>query len=232
MPAPTQYQDRGRTWVDIDPRPSGVAKDRLIPSTALLNMCPQQEVRRAEGGAINNSTSSDQLSDLLARCALGDQAAFARLYQESSGKLFGIAIRILRDSRAEEVLQEAFVKIWHRAGDYRADKGAAMTWMASIVRNRALDILRRPNLETALDDEDRWESDIPGPLERAIHSTEARALMRCLEQLESAQRQAVTLAFFHGLAHADLARHLNQPLGTIKSWIRRGLQRLRGCLET
>ncbi len=130
------------------------------------------------------------------------------------------------------MLQEAFVKIWHRAADYRPDKGAPMTWMASIVRNRALDLLRRPNVESPLEDEDRWESDVPGPLEQVMRSAEARALMRCLEQLESTQRQAVTLAFFHGLAHADLARHLKQPLGTIKSWIRRSLQRLRGCLES
>ena len=171
------------------------------------------------------------LSDLLARCALGDRAAFARLYEQSSAKLFGVAVRILRDSRAEEVLQEAYVKIWYRAGDYRPDKGSAMTWMASIVRNRALDILRRPDVESALDDEERWESDMPGPLDQVMQSADARALMRCLEQLESTQRQAVTLAFFHGLAHADLARHMKQPLGTIKSWIRRSLQRLRGCLE-
>ena len=141
-------------------------------------------------------------------------------------------MRILRDSRAEEVLQEAFVKIWDRAGDYRPDKGAAMTWMASIVRNRALDILRRPNVETALDDDERWESDMAGPLDQAMQSADARALRHCLEQLEPTQRQAVTLAFFHGLAHADLARHMQQPLGTVKSWIRRSLQRLRGCLES
>jgi RNA polymerase sigma-70 factor, ECF subfamily len=192
-----------------------------------------KESRTSSGDrAISAPASSDPLSDLLARCALGDRAAFARLYDQSSGKLFGVAVRILKDSRAEEVLQEAFVKIWYRAGDYRPDKGSAMTWMASIVRNRALDLLRRPNVESHLEDEERWESDMPSPLDQVMQSADARALMRCLEQLESTQRQAVTLAFFHGLAHADLARHMQQPLGTIKSWIRRSLQRLRGCLET
>ncbi len=130
------------------------------------------------------------------------------------------------------MLQEAFVKIWHRAADYRPDKGSPMTWMATIVRNRALDLLRRPDVESALEDEDMWESDVPGPLDQAMQSADARALMRCLEQLDNQQRQVVTLAFFHGLAHADLARHLKQPLGTVKSWIRRSLQRLRGCLES
>jgi len=106
-----------------------------------------------------NPPSSDSPSALLARCALGDQGAFTRLYEETSGKLYGVAMHILRDSRAEEVMQDAYVRIWHRAADYRPDKGSAMAWMASIVRNRALDLLRRPNIETGVDDQDIWEGD-------------------------------------------------------------------------
>ena len=179
-----------------------------------------------------NPPPSDPPSALLARCALGDQDAFARLYQETSGKLYGVAMNILRDSRAEEVMQDAYVRIWHRAADYRPDKGSAMAWMASIVRNRALDILRRPNIESSVEDQDVWEGDTPGPLEATMQRAEAKALLRCLEQLESSQRQVMTLAFFHGMAHAELAQHVKQPLGTVKSWIRRGLQRLKGCLES
>lgn len=178
-----------------------------------------------------NPLSSDSLSDLLARCALGDQSAFSHLYQETSGKLYGVAMHILRDSRAEEVLQDAFVRIWHRAGDYRPDKGSPMAWMASIVRHRALDMLRRPDVEMGVEDQDVYEGDLPGPLEQTMQRAEARALLRCLEQLDAVQRQVVTLAFFHGLAHAELAQRVKQPLGTVKSWIRRGLQRLKGCLE-
>ncbi|OGI70061.1 MAG: hypothetical protein A2W18_03555 [Candidatus Muproteobacteria bacterium RBG_16_60_9] len=179
-----------------------------------------------------NPPSSDSPSALLARCALGDQGAFTRLYEETSGKLYGVAMHILRDSRAEEVMQDAYVRIWHRAADYRPDKGSAMAWMASIVRNRALDLLRRPNIETGVDDQDIWEGDTPSPLETTMQRAEAKALLRCLDQLESAQRQVMTLAFFHGMAHAELAQHVKQPLGTVKSWIRRGLQRLKGCLES
>ncbi|HEX9812534.1 MAG TPA: sigma-70 family RNA polymerase sigma factor [Burkholderiales bacterium] len=179
-----------------------------------------------------NPPSSDLPSALLARCALGDQGAFARLYQETSGKLYGVAMHLLRDSRAEEVMQDAYVRIWHRAADYRPDKGSAMARMASIVRNRALDLLRRPNIESGVDNQDVWEGDTPGPLEITMQRAEANALMRCLEQLESSQRQVMTLAFFHGMAHAELAQRLKQPLGTVKSWIRRGLQRLKGCLES
>lgn len=184
-----------------------------------------------KGPAISEQSPDDRLSDLLARTALGDQAAFSRLYEAASPKLFAVAIRILRDSRAEEVLQDAFIKIWHRAADYRPDKGAPMTWMASIVRNRALDMVRRPVIETPMEDDAVFEGETPSPFEQALQSAEARAVMRCLERLDGPQRQAVTLAFFHGLAHADLAKQLEQPLGTIKSWIRRGLQRLKGCLE-
>lgn len=180
---------------------------------------------------ISSLPPSDPLPELLARCALGDRQAFARLYRATSAKLFGVAVRILNDGRAEEVVQEAYVKIWHHAGDYRPDKGAPMTWMASIVRNRALDLLRRANLETTLEDDMDWADDAPGPLELSLHGAEARALTQCLDQLDAAQREAVLLAFFHGLAHADLARRLRQPLGTVKSWIRRSLERLRKCLE-
>lgn len=178
-----------------------------------------------------STVPADVLSDLLARTALGDRQAFARLYKETSAKLYGVAIRILRDNRAEEVLQEAYVKIWHRAADYRPDKSAPLTWMASIVRNRALDELRRVGVETGMDDAGDIADEALGPLERTLQGAEARALLRCLETLDSAPREAVTLAFFHGLAHADLARRLKQPLGTIKSWVRRSLDRLRSCLD-
>lgn len=179
-----------------------------------------------------NPPSSDLPAELLARCALGDRDAFSRLYGETSGKLYGVAMHILRDSRAEEVVQDAYVRIWHRAADYRPDKGSAMAWMSSIVRHRALDVLRRPAIETSVDDQDVWEGDAPGPLEATMQRAEARALARCLEQLEASQRQVMMLAFFHGLAHAELASRVKQPLGTVKSWIRRGLQRLKGCLES
>lgn len=178
---------------------------------------------------------TDSLADWLARCALGDQEALSRLYQSTAPKLFAIAIRIVkRQDLAEEILQESFVRIWQHAGDYHIDRGSAMTWMASIVRHRALDVLRKPDYERPLSGDtntEPWRDDNPGAIERWIHSMEARALRDCLEQLDKQQRQSITLAFFYGLTHAELADRMQQPLGSIKSWIRRGLKRLRRCLE-
>ena len=176
------------------------------------------------------------LSGLLARSALKDQQAFAELYRRTSSKLLGVALRILRrQDWAEDVLQESFVNIWHHAQDYTQAKSAPMTWMTSIVRNRSLDWLRRPREETPDDFELMLEytsDDRPGPLERLADSADAKRLARCLEQLEPSQRQTIALAFYHGLTHSELAEHLKAPLGTVKTWVRRGLEQLKSCLGT
>jgi RNA polymerase sigma-70 factor, ECF subfamily len=181
------------------------------------------------------------LAGLLAACARKDQAAFARLYQSTSSKLFGVALRILRrEDWAEEVLQDCYVSIWNHAGSYETGLSAPMTWMTSIVRNRCLDWLRRPNLEVALagpdedgdDPLDRMPSEEPGPLDELARSADARALGDCLRRLEAKQRQAIMLAFYQGLSHSELASHMREPLGTVKTWVRRGLERLKGCLGT
>jgi RNA polymerase sigma-70 factor (ECF subfamily) len=172
------------------------------------------------------------LEDLLARAAQGDRAAFERLYQASAAKLYGVALRILRRADwAEEVLQECYLSIWTRAGDYRAGLAAPMTWMTSIVRNRCLDWLRRPAPEVFSETLEELESSNPGPLAELERAKDAQALARCLGALEARQRQAIALAFYDGLSHADLASHLRQPLGTVKTWVRRGLLRLKSCLE-
>ncbi len=176
------------------------------------------------------------LSGLLARSALKDQQAFAELYRRTSSKLLGVALRILRrQDWAEDVLQESFVNIWHHAQDYTQARSAPMTWMTSIVRNRSLDWLRRPREETPDDFElmlDYTSDDRPGPLERLTDSADAKRLARCLEQLEPSQRQTIALAFYHGLTHSELAEHLKAPLGTVKTWVRRGLEQLKSCLGT
>jgi len=181
------------------------------------------------------SPPADPLASLLAACAQRDRAAFARLYRETSPKLFGVALRILRrEDWAEDVLQECYVRIWDHAQDYRAGLAAPMTWMTSIVRNRCLDWLRRPNLEV-IDEEgeliEATESGDPGPLAELESGADARALKKCLDALEAKQRQAIALAYFKGLSHAQLARHRREPLGTVKTWVRRGLLRLKSCLE-
>ena len=197
-------------------------------------MAAGQEPRLTASGA-GSSAESGVLGALLARCALGDQRACAELYRLTSSKLFGVALRIVRrEDWAEEVLQESFVYIWNHAGQYAPGKSAPMTWMTSIVRNRSLDWARRPRQEDTSEDYDliveSVRDDAPGPLELLARSTDASALARCLQQLEAAQRQSIMLAFQQGLSHAELAAHLREPLGTVKTWIRRGLERLKGCL--
>jgi RNA polymerase sigma-70 factor (ECF subfamily) len=182
------------------------------------------------------STAPEALADLLAATARGEREAFARLYELSAPKLFGVALRIVRrEDWAEDVLQECYVRIWSHAGEYRSGLASPMTWMASIVRNRSLDWLRRPNPE--IPDEDgalvaAAASANPGPLADLERSSDAQALARCLQALEAKQRQAIALAFFEGLSHSELARHMREPLGTVKTWVRRGLLRLKACLGT
>jgi RNA polymerase sigma-70 factor (ECF subfamily) len=172
----------------------------------------------------------------MARCALRDQRAFAELYRQTSAKLYGVAIRILRrQDWAEEVLQESFVNIWNHIAEYSTSRSAPMTWMTAIVRNRALDWLRRPNLERGDEDYDllveALPDDAPGPETLLGNSRDARALADCLKQLSGNQRQTIMLAYAHGLSHGELASRLKEPLGTVKTWIRRGLDRLRGCMD-
>ena len=175
------------------------------------------------------------LGALLDGCARRDREAFARLYRESAAKLYGVAVRILRrEDWAEEVLQECYVSIWTHAPEYRPALAAPMTWMTSIVRNRCLDWLRRPRPEVPDADgaiAEQAESAEPGPLAALERGEGAEALGRCLGTLEPRQRQAIALAFYDGLSHAELARHLREPLGTVKTWVRRGLLRLKECLE-
>lgn len=181
-----------------------------------------------------------ELEELLAACGRRDRTAFGRLYAATAPQLFGVAIRMMRrEDLAEEILQECYVSIWNNAGAYTATLSAPMTWMTSIVRNRCLDALRRPNLEVVLgarDGDDAEDplaaipSDAPGPLAELQSAADAQALARCLGELEPKMRQAIALAFYDGLSHSELAAHMRQPLGTVKTWVRRGLERLRACL--
>jgi RNA polymerase sigma factor (sigma-70 family) len=177
-----------------------------------------------------------RLMQLLARTAMKDQQAFAELYRIAAPHLFAVALRILREAAAaEEVLQESFVNVWHHAASYVAAKSQPLTWLTSIVRNRCLDQLRRREVETVtMDDEEEGltlAAPGPTPLELLLAGADALAVKDCVDALEPFQKQAIALAFFQGLSHSELAQHLRQPLGTVKSWVRRGLERLRSCLD-
>jgi RNA polymerase sigma-70 factor (ECF subfamily) len=158
--------------------------------------------------AAPDPTGESPIGDLMARCALRDAQAFAQLYRHTAGKLYAVALRILRrEDWAEEVLQESFVNVWNHVGDYTAQKSAPMTWMTAIVRNRALDWLRRPNLEHGSEDYDLLVEAVPdpgpGPDAAVQGGREARALADCLRVLSADQRQCITLASHAGLSHGE-----------------------------
>jgi RNA polymerase sigma-70 factor, ECF subfamily len=184
---------------------------------------------------MTTSASADSLIPLLSASARGDQHAFKSLYDRTSAHLYGICLRILRrEDWAEDALQEAFVKVWHHASDYHPEKGTVMTWLISIVRYRALDVLRKRDNQVDLDDEALAQipDDALSPLDRMIQGNERAALENCMGELQPDHKQSIALAFLHGLTHDELTRQLQKPLGTVKSWIRRGLQALKRCLES
>ncbi|WP_160104941.1 sigma-70 family RNA polymerase sigma factor [Pseudomonas izuensis] len=177
---------------------------------------------------------ADQLRQLLAQCSLGDRRAFETLYRSVGPRLHGVALRFMaRPDLAEEVLQESFVRIWNNASRYEAHLSAPLTWMINITRNQAIDQLRkhrdRPLGEL---EEQALVDESPSADEQLNSAREASALNRCLDSLEGMQRQSITVAYFQGLSCAELAEHLAAPLGSVKSWIRRGMERLRRCLES
>ena len=192
---------------------------------------------RAVASDVNN-LDPQQLRLWLQGAARRDAVAFRSLYDATSSKLFGFALRILHKRElAEEVLQESFVAIWNNAGGYQSHLAAPMTWMATIVRNKAFDLLRRSDAATEIDGE-QFDSEVLNalhdpqatPIEALEMSADAKALAWCMSTLEGAHRQAVGLAFFHDLSHSEVAQQLAIPIGTVKSWIRRSLERLKTCL--
>jgi RNA polymerase sigma-70 factor (ECF subfamily) len=182
---------------------------------------------------VSEGAPQDRLAELLSRSALGDRVAFEQLYGATRAKLFAVSLRIVRErALAEEALQDSFVSIWHHASDYARSKGAPTTWMAAIVRNRSLDLVRRareiPDVDDVLASQLVDESAHPA-LDAEAHAR-AHTLELCLKELDAEQRQSIALAFFHGLTHSELAAHLRRPLGTVKTHVRRGLIKLRDCL--
>ena len=165
---------------------------------------------------------------LLAATAEGDKNAFSRLYRLTSPKLYAIALRILKiEGQAQECLQEAYLSVWRQAATYQEGKAAPMTWLVTIVRNRALDMLRRQRHELRREEVELDMLSAPPSGE----SVDSLAIEKCLQLLREDQRQCLQLAYYEGLTHPELADRLSHPIGTIKTWIRRGLEQLRQCLE-
>jgi RNA polymerase sigma factor (sigma-70 family) len=189
---------------------------------------------------------SADLPHLISRVALGDRAAFDTLYKHSSSHLLAVILRIQRNrAQAEDVLQEVYINVWRAAQSFNPALSQASTWLVSIARHRAIDSLRRKQTEvntisstvagleedTTHDLLDTIADDAPGPQEQLEKAAEARALQQCMQSLTAEQKSSLALAYYQGLSHAEVAEQMGHPLGTVKSWVRRGMQGLKTCLE-
>lgn len=182
-----------------------------------------------------------RLETLIAATAGGDKLAFRQLYQETSSHLFALLLRMLkRRDWAEEALQDSLLKVWRKSETYDSGKGSPSTWLFTIARHRALDLLRQKRPEdsmTITNDEDGSSTvmdvidEDENPEARAMEGEGMGRLERCMKGLLTQERKSVMLAYYEGYTHPELASALDAPLGTVKSWVRRGLTKLRSCLE-
>ena len=171
---------------------------------------------------------------LLSASAQGNQAAFAQLYEISSGKLYAVSLQMLRHKDlAEDAVQEAFIRIWHNAGEYQQEKGLVLSWMIGIVRYRALDMLRatKSRRENSSDDLPQEGEDEHSPELEFYQQRDRASIEGCMDELTTQQREAIQMAYFLGMTHQEVCTELALPLGSIKSWIRRGLEQLKRCLN-
>jgi RNA polymerase sigma-70 factor, ECF subfamily len=190
-----------------------------------------------------SASKQNEVAGLLARIAVKNEPALKMLYESVGGHLYSVALRIVRRPQlADEVVQDVFVNVWNKAGDYSPAQALPMTWLISLMRNRSIDVLRAQDDTVSLtmpgeevsDGEmvyDPIDESMRTPLQNMLSKMEGHCIETCMNALESSQRQSIALAFYHGMSHAELAAHLSQPLGTIKSWVRRGMERLARCMN-
>ena len=184
---------------------------------------------------MEQDAARSQLTAALARVAKGDRDALRLVYRDTSAKLFGVCLRILKEKEeAADVLQDVYFTVWRRAGMFDPDRASPITWLVTIARNRSIDRLRaRANTRRMqpIDDALEVSDGAPSALSQVETDEEHRRLMNCLGQLEPRHADAIRAAFFEGAAYEELAQRMDVPLGTMKNWIRRSLMRLRECLE-
>ena len=174
----------------------------------------------------------ESLDTLLLRCGGGDRGAFRRVYDLQSARLYGQALRLTRQPQlAADAVHDAFLQVWQRSSRFDPSRGHAEAWLATLLRYRTIDILRRRGREHYGVEPVEEPDTGPDPLAQLVSTSEGTALRRCLDELEEEQRRVVLLAFVDGLSHSELAAKLQKPLGTVKSWVRRALMGLRQCLE-
>lgn len=209
--------------------------ENVVPLTKTKALAHDATLPTTGAPISRGAEASDPLAALIEAAARGDQDAFARLFDLTHGKLYALCMKILRrPDRAEDALQSAYLRIWRWAHRYDPGKGSGFAWIVTITRNVALTLAMRGGREIPSSPElDAREivSSEPDALEQAMRRQETQALAGCLQRLPDTQRRAITLAYFEGLSHRELAERMQIPLGTAKSAIRRGMIRLRNCLE-
>jgi RNA polymerase sigma-70 factor (ECF subfamily) len=196
----------------------------------------QSSRERVAGGISGPPRPSDPGSReaMLQACARGDRTALHSLYSATAPQLFGLALGIVRSrDLAEDIMQDSFVRVWRHAHSFEPGRGSAMAWLAGIVRNRCIDHLRQRGREVPLDDEfiQSWADPASGPADLAALRGDARRLRDCLDELEEDPRKVLLLVYYNGMTYNEVAGLVGAPLGTVKSWVRRSLVRLRGCME-
>lgn len=214
---------------DIDVAPAG-APLRLF-ATAPMNDSPSSPPRQPRLSTV--SSDRGELAAIVRAIAAGDRSAMAQLYQRTSGKLFGICLRLLgNEAEAEDVLQDVYVTVWRKAGTFDAAKASPITWLAVLARNRSIDRLRQRRVKFSdLEDAQDIATDDASAFDLAVQAQDRRRLDNCLGELDDRPRQMVHSAFIDGATYSELAAREAVPLGTMKSWIRRALRNLRLCLE-
>lgn len=185
-------------------------------------------------GAQTRSQAGEELASILESVARGDRQAFAHLYDRTSAKLYGICLRLLgNEAEAEDVLQDVYVTVWQKAERFDRGRASPITWLAVLTRNKGIDRLRRRSTKSEpIEAAAEIEDNDPLPFDLVQQKQEAGRLSDCLEELDERPRTMIRAAFLDGASYPELAEREGVPLGTMKSWIRRAMQRLRGCLET